>query len=237
MFILRNCLTAAPSILRIAHTKRLVSKRSKIMKRSEETEKKIIQAALEIFVRNGYHGTSVDAITKKIGLTKGALYSHFSSKGELLLRIIEEFKSRFIGGMTDALEQFSENALEKLHRVISFNSRFALENQDLCVFLTFLTTELNADVDFEPALKGAYLEYRKIISGIIRQGIRQGLFKKDLDPDITALTFMALHDGVLHQWVLNRNNLDGQAYVRTFREIFLFGLVKEAAAESWRHLS
>ena len=77
-------------------------------------------------------------------------------------RIIEEFKLRHMGGMRAALEQFSGNALEQLHRVISFNSRFAVENQDLCVFLTFLTTELNADVDFEPALKGAYLEYRKV---------------------------------------------------------------------------
>lgn len=197
------------------------------MKRTDDTEQKIVQAALEIFVRKGYHGTSVHEITRKIGLTKGALYAHFSSKGELLLKIIDEFKSTFIGGMIEALEKCSGNALDRIHRVISFNSRFALENQDLCVFLTFLTTELNADVDFEPALKGTYLEYRKVISEVIRQGIRQGLFKKNLDPDVTALTFMALHDGVLHQWVLNKHHLDGELYVRTFREIFLHGLVRE----------
>lgn len=196
------------------------------MKRQNGTEARIIQAALEIFVRKGYHGTSILEITKKVGVTKGALYAHFSSKGELLLRIIDEFKSRFIGGMISALEDCSGNALDRIHRIISFNSRFAVENQDLCVFLTFLTTELNADVDFEPALKGTYWEYRKIISEIIGQGIRQGLFKKELDPDVAALTFMALHDGVLHQWVLNRHHLDGELYVRTFREIFLHGLVK-----------
>jgi AcrR family transcriptional regulator len=204
------------------------------MKRSVETEFKIIQAALESFVRKGYHGTSIHEITKKIGLSKGALYSHFSSKGELLLRIIDEFKSKFIGGMVEALEQFEGDALDKIHRVITFNSRFVVENQYLCVFLTFLTTELNADVDFEPALKATYMEYKKIISEIIRQGIRQGLFKKGLDPEVTALTFMALHDGVLHQWVLNRYHLDGVVYVRTFREIFLHGLVKEDVTESRR---
>ncbi len=204
------------------------------MKRSEDTESKIIQAALEIFVRKGYHGTSVHEITRKVGLTKGALYAHFASKGELLLRIIDEFKLKFIGGMVSELEQVEGDALDKIHRIISFNSRFAVENQSLCVFLTFLTTELNTDVDFEPALKGTYREYQKIISEIIRQGIRQGLFKKELDPDVTALTFMALHDGVLHQWVLNRYHLDGVLYVRTFREIFLHGLVREEATESRR---
>ncbi len=194
------------------------------VKRSLHTEAKIIQAALEMFVRKGYHGTSIQDITEKVGLTKGALYAHFRSKGDLLLRIIEEFKSRFIGGMVAELKTMDGTALDRIHRVISFNSRFAAENQHLCVFLTFLTTELNADVDFEPALKATYHEYRRVISDIIAMGIRQGLFKKELDPDIAALTFMALHDGVLHQWVLNRNLIDGEMYVRTFRKIFLYGL-------------
>ncbi|MGB6067004.1 MAG: TetR/AcrR family transcriptional regulator [Desulfomonilaceae bacterium] len=197
------------------------------MKRTSNTEQRIIQAALQIFVRNGYHGTSVGEITRKVGLTKGALYSHFSGKGELLLRIVDEYKSRFIGGMARALAECSGDALNRIHAVFSFNSRFALENQDMCVFLTFIATELNADVDFEPALKSVYIEYRKIISAVIREGIRQGIFKKDLDPEIAALTFIALHDGALHQWVLNRNHLDGELYVRTYREIFLKGLLKQ----------
>jgi AcrR family transcriptional regulator len=198
------------------------------MKRSDETEKKIIQAALEIFVRKSYHGTSVEEITQKVGLTKGALYSHFRSKGELLLRIIDEFRSCFIGGMIKAVEQCPGNALDRINRLITFNAQFAVDNQDLCVFLTFLTTELHADVDFEPALKGVYREYRKVVTEIIRQGIRQGLIKNSLDPEVAALTFMAMHDGVLHQWVLNRNQLDGQLYVRTFREIFLRGILEQS---------
>ncbi len=197
------------------------------MKRTGNTEQRIIQAALQIFVRNGYHGTSVAEITRKVGLTKGALYSHFSGKGELLLRIIDEYKSRFIGGMARALAECSGDALDRIHAVFSFNSRFALENQDMCVFLTFIATELNADVDFEPALKSVYIEYRKIIGAVVREGIRQRIFKKDLDPEIAALTFIALHDGALHQWVLNRNHLDGELYVRTYREIFLKGLLKQ----------
>jgi AcrR family transcriptional regulator len=203
--------------------------RGLLMKPPANTESKILQAALELFVRKGYHGTSINDISKKVGVTKGAIYAHYSSKGELLLRLIDEFKSRFIGGMIEVLQESSGNALDKIHRVISFNSRFAVENQELCVFQTFLTTELYADVDFEPALNQVYREYQKVISDLVRQGVRQGLFKRDLDPAITALTFMALHDGVLHQWTLNKRHLDGELYVRTFREIFLYGLVSEEA--------
>jgi AcrR family transcriptional regulator len=200
--------------------------------RSIDTEQKIVQAALELFVRKGYHGTSIADITTKVGLTKGALYAHFTGKGDLLLRLIEEFKAGFVGGMADNVRDCPGDALDRLNWVISFNAKFAAQHEDLCVFLTFLTTELNADVDFRPALKEVYRQYAAIISELIGQGIRQGLFKKELDPRVAALAFMALHDGVLHQWALNRNQLDGTQYVRTFREIFLYGLVREGVRES-----
>jgi AcrR family transcriptional regulator len=193
-------------------------------KKGEATKEAILQAALELFVRKGYHGTSINEITHKAGVTKGALYSYFTGKGELLLQIIEQYKVRSLNEMIKTVSEYPGNALEKLHRTISFNSKFAYENKDLVVFLTFLSTELNADVDFEPALESVYREYQKFISQLIRQGIRQGLFRKELDPELAALVFIGLHDGVLHQWVLNRNYIDSGKYVSTFRRIFLNGL-------------
>jgi AcrR family transcriptional regulator len=193
------------------------------MKRSGDTEKRIIRAALELFVRNGYHGTSITQITEKVDLTKGALYSHFSSKGELLLRIIGEFDSQYIEELIKTVNEYEGNALDKLNCAISFSSDFALTNPDLCVFLTFLTMELNADVDFRSALQNVYRRYQKLISNLIDYGIRQGLIKKTIDPDMGALTFMAIHDGVLHQWYLNRYHIDGRKYVKTFRTIFMEG--------------
>ena len=199
------------------------------MKRSDgiEAERKIVLAALELFVRNGYHGTSITDIMNKVGMTKGSLYAHFKSKGELLLRILEVYKTRYIDEMIRFANNGEGNALDKLHRCITFSAQFASEHPNLCVFLTFLTTELSADVDFEPMLKAAYREQERFISGIIRQGINQGLVDKKTDPDLAALTFMALHDGVLHQWVLNRNIIDAKEYVKTFRKAFMYGLASD----------
>ena len=199
------------------------------MKRAdgEETRRKIAVAALELFVRKGYHGTSITDIMNKVGLTKGSLYAHFKSKGEILLLIIERYKVRYIDEVIRVASEREGNALDKLHRCISFHAKFVAEHEYLCVFLTFLTTELKADVDFEPMLKAVYRDYQRFISGVIHQGINQGLIDKDTDPDLASLTFMALHDGVLHQWVLNRNIIDPEEYVRTFRKMFMYGLASE----------
>lgn len=72
----------------------------------------------------------------------------------------------------------------------------------------------------------AAIRITRISSDSISQAIRQALFRRDLDADMAALTFVAFHNGVLHQWVLNRNHLDGEAYMHTFRQILLHGLVK-----------
>ena len=196
------------------------------MKKSDETEEKIVQATLELFVRKGYHGTSINDIMVKVGLTKGAFYAHFSKKGDLLFRLIEAYKTEYLDIMMRTAREFPGNALEKIHRIISFNARYGAENPELPIFLAYLTTELKADVDFEPALRSGYREYQQFISELIRQGIHQGLFKKDIDPDLAALIFIATHDGILHQWMLNRYHIDGQLYIRTFRKIFLNGLTK-----------
>ncbi len=164
---------------------------------------------------------------QEVGLTKGAFYSHFKSKGDLLLNILERYKKKSLEEMIRAADKKTGDVLDKLNHIISFNARFAARNEDLCVFLTFLSTELKTDVDFEPALTGIYGTYRRFITRLIQEGIRQGLLKRDLDPELTAISFIALHDGVLHQWIVHRGRIDAEQYVRTFRKIFLSGVVNE----------
>jgi hypothetical protein len=50
------------------------------------------------------------------------------------------------------------------------------------------------------------------------------VIKKGFDPDLGALVFMALHDGILHQWVLNRSSLEGKVFFSTFKTILMRGL-------------
>ena len=201
------------------------------MKRAdgEETQEKIIQAALDLFVRKGYHATSIADIMDKVGLTKGSLYAHFKSKGEIMLLIVERFRERGTDEMVPFVNKSEGDALDKLHRLITFSARMVSEHENLCVFLTFLSIELKGDIDFEPMLKTVYRGFQRFLSGIIRQGISQGVVNRRTDPDLAALAFMALHDGVLHQWALNRDMIDPERYVSTFRRIFLYGLASDKA--------
>ena len=193
--------------------------------RKKKTEERILKAALSLFVRKGYNGTSVDEITRMAELTKGALYGHFSSKAQLVLRLIEDFKSQIVQKIIVATERENLSAVEKLHKITKLNAKFALENQSLCVLPTFLNHELNEHEIFKTALKDVYLEYRANIVKIIKQGQKENAIKKDLDPDLTALAFISFHDGVLHQWILNQDRINGKEFVKTFRKMVFQGLL------------
>ena len=56
---------------------------------TEGTKERILRIALELFAQNGYLGTSMNDIAGQLGFTKAALYKHYSSKQEILDKIVE----------------------------------------------------------------------------------------------------------------------------------------------------
>ena len=61
----------------------------------------LLAVALEVFARQGFHGTSMNDVADAAGVTKPVLYQHFRSKRELYLALLEEVGSR----LRDAIAQ------------------------------------------------------------------------------------------------------------------------------------
>lgn len=59
----------------------------------EERKQQIVDVALELFSKKGFHGVSVSAIAKACGMSKGLLYNYFESKDELLNFILKDYAS------------------------------------------------------------------------------------------------------------------------------------------------
>ncbi len=57
-----------------------------------DRKERILDAALTLFARNGYTGTSMSDIAQSLGITKAALYKHYSGKQEILFRILRKME-------------------------------------------------------------------------------------------------------------------------------------------------
>ena len=193
---------------------------------SEETASRIFHQAMRLFLAKGYHGTSIEDITQAAGITKGALYWHFDNKDYLLRRIVEEFEKRFLDQMIHVVREMEGGALDKFEKYIRFNSAFAYYNQELCVSFTTLAAELvGAHHEVEGPIRRIYKKYQNFLSELIVQGKREKVFRKDIDPKLAGLVIIAFHDGILLQWFMNKDEIDGKAYVNAFKKNILNGLM------------
>ena len=55
-----------------------------------KTKRKIFETSMKLFAEKGYDATSIEEITANVGVAKGTLYYHFSSKEEIFEFLIEE---------------------------------------------------------------------------------------------------------------------------------------------------
>ena len=86
----------------------------------------ILELALRSFLRNGYEATSMSAIAKELGGSKGTLWSYFSSKEQLLAAVIDSAADAFQSSMLEILDtkknirmvliRFCETFLERISR-------------------------------------------------------------------------------------------------------------------------
>ncbi len=194
--------------------------------RSQETANRILRQAMRIFLEKGYHGTSIDDITRAAKLTKGALYWHFKSKEDLLKRIVQEYEKRFLDGMIQTVNEVKGRIPEKIEKYFRYNAAFAYYNRELCVSFDTLAAELvGAHHGIETEFRRIYKKYQKFLSNLIVQGKKEKMFKKEIDEDISALVIIAFHVGILLQWSMNKDEIDGESYVNTFKKIMLEGLM------------
>jgi AcrR family transcriptional regulator len=193
---------------------------------SQETANRILAQAMRIFLAKGYHGTSIEDITRAAKLTKGALYWHFRSKEDLLKRIVEEYEKRFLDGMIQAVNEVKGDILDKIEKYFRYNAAFSYYNRELCVSFDTLAAELvGAHHGIETEFRRVYRKYQKFLSNLIVQGKKEKVFKREMDEDLSALVIIAFHVGILLQWSMNKDEIDGEAYVNTFKKIMLHGIM------------
>jgi AcrR family transcriptional regulator len=70
------------------------AQRPPIQRRPRDVRRRLLDAAMDVFARDGYHAATLDDVAAEAGLTKGAVYSNFTGKRELFLALLEEQVTR-----------------------------------------------------------------------------------------------------------------------------------------------
>ena len=130
-----------------------------------DTKERIMETALELFAEKGYLGTSMNDIAKQLGFTKAALYKHYTSKQEILNRIVERMNEMDYerakqfempeGNLTEIVAAYQKTPIEKVRAYSKAQFLHWTEEEFSSRFRKMLTLEQYRD----PEMAQLYQKY------------------------------------------------------------------------------
>jgi AcrR family transcriptional regulator len=166
---------------------------------SEEKRRLIVDAAVRVFARSGYHTSRVGDIAEEAGVAHGLLYHYFPSKAEVLATLFRENWGELLERF-ERVEQSDEPADEQLRGIAKILLRTWRNDPDLVRVMVrevARSSHLQAQVD-EIGVGFA------TIQRVIERGQREGVFRADLDARLAAWIFYGGLEEILTGWVLGQ---------------------------------
>jgi AcrR family transcriptional regulator len=159
----------------------------------------ILEAAIRVFARNGYHGSRIADIAGEAGIAYGLVYHYFKNKEEILSSIFEERWGAFL----DTLEHIAgqpASAREKLDQVATVILGGHHVRPE---WVKVLVLEIQRSSRFaRPDQIRAVGRLFQIVARILREGQEKGELRVDVDPDVACYVFIGALEIVITGVVL-----------------------------------
>jgi AcrR family transcriptional regulator len=183
----------------------------------------IIEAAISLFGKRGFTGTTMRDIAREVGILPGSLYAHIDSKETLLDEIVELGIESFLA--TEATLRAAAPPVERLRAAITAHAKIAAENpgRSLVVFhqWRFLT---------EPNLAralGKRRRYQQMFVKIIDDGIADGSFDAGLDTKAAVFTVLGALNWI-PEWYSPAGHFSSSQIGDKLADILIKGLLNGA---------
>ena len=151
----------------------------------------IIETAIELFAKDGFHATGIDTIVQQSGVTKKTLYTYFRSKEELILATLHHYASRF---RNEFMRQVSKQARTPKTRLLAIFdvAETWFEKHDFygCMFINVTGEYSERDASIRPIC----IEYKRLMHGYIRELCQQAV---ERDPNKLAEEIALLLEGAI----------------------------------------
>lgn len=159
----------------------------RVVKEAEDRKNEILDVAERLFGTKGFDSTSTSDILNEIGIARGTLYYHFKSKEEILDAMISRMMNRLIERAEAIAAQKSVPVLQRLTMMmLSLNVSNGNFGQEL---LKQMHKPQNA-LMHQKMEKSLLSSINPIITGLIREGMAQGICQTDYPEEAAEMTFL-----------------------------------------------
>ncbi|HSN82339.1 MAG TPA: TetR/AcrR family transcriptional regulator [Polyangiales bacterium] len=164
-----------------------------------EKRERILKAAVKVFAKNGFYATRVSEIAKAAGVADGTIYLYFENKDDVLITIFEEGIQQLLAILRDVAAS-DEPFDRRVSRIIELQLGLLEEQRDLAEVITVNLRQ--SSTLLKQYATPLFMEYIDVIAGLVRDGQKQGAFRKDLNPRVVARGLFGALDAILLTWAL-----------------------------------
>lgn len=193
-------------------------------------KKVIINAALKVFAAQGLVKAKMADVAREAGMGKGTIYEYFRSKEEIFAAGFNMFFENLEYDLLQVI-QSTRDPVEQLRLVLdlSLKSLLGYGSEFAAIMMDFWAEGIrNKDRHILDAIdmRGMYEEFRRILRIILENGIKQEVFRPVNTLNVAA-GFIGSLDGVMLQWIMDREMIDLEKVSDSLFDIFLNGLTKK----------
>jgi AcrR family transcriptional regulator len=161
------------------------------------TRERILDGALEVFARKGYHGAIVDDIVRASGTSKGAVYHHFPNKEAVFLALVDDFAARLAAAVAAAIAG-QRGALAKVESALRATLATFAADERLARLILLEAVSLGPMYQAKRAeVAGRFAE---LIQGYLDEAVADGSIAP-LDTRVTTLAWLGAVNEIVVQWL------------------------------------
>ena len=178
---------------------------------------KLLGAAREVFVAQGYHAAAMDEIAERAGVSKPVLYQHFPGKLDLYLALLEEHSEKLVSSVREALASTADN---KLRVERSIRAYFDFVNDPSGAHQLVLESDLRSEPAVRERVEDAFAQCVRAIAATIvaDTGLPQD------EADLLAVGLVGLAETCSRWWLVRGGTVVPERAIEAMAELAWHGI-------------
>ena len=169
-----------------------------------ERRRQLLDAALEVFVSQGYHAAAMDEIAERAGVSKPVLYQHFPGKLELYLALLDESVDTLVETVRDAL---SSNPDPKQRVAATFGAYFEFVGGEGQAYRLVFESDLSNETAVRDRLERGTRECAEMVS----QAVREDAGLSDDEAHLLSVGMVGMAQITARYWLGTRDHIPREA--------------------------
>lgn len=188
-------------------------------------EKDIMESAIKIFAKNGFHNSKIAKIAEEAKVATGSIYMYYESKEDILRKIFDNTWENLYNNLLALVNRKDVKAPDKIDDMIDLIIDEFTQNPDLA--LVIVNEQNNFQKNTFTEFTQYYNKFLDLAVQVVKEGIEENYFSKGIDLFIFRFYVLGAIRNILNNWAVNPKAFPLNKIRQGIKYFTKFGLINK----------